>query len=58
MKRTGHALGELDAAPHGHEIDVVGMTVEKNVSHVSSHHIDLAVHFIGYFANLPEHRQT
>lgn len=32
-------LGNLDSAPYGDEIDILGMTVKKQVTYISAHDI-------------------
>ncbi len=51
----GHGRGEFDSAPYRYEVDVDRGTVEKYVAHITSDHIDLAAHLVGYPAYVPEH---
>ncbi len=41
--------------PYRYEVDVDRGTVEKYVAHITSDHIDLAAHLVGYPAYVPEH---
>ena len=44
-------FGHTDAASHDHHVDVIGSPLQKQVAHVSAHHIALHVQVVGYAAD-------
>ena len=42
-----HSFSHFDATAHGHEVDVLRWSVQKDVAHIAAYHIAFAVHCVG-----------
>ena len=50
-----HSGGDLDAAAHGDEVDVVAGPLEKDVADISAHDVALAAQLVGHLAHQVKH---
>ena len=47
---SGKRLGKTDTAAHGHEVDIVRRTVQKNIAHISANDVARLPDSIGCLA--------